>query len=93
MVAAARFELAPPKRLVSRHKLFSGSNLRRNPYLGSKFAPLLIPLSRRMTIVTLSKTTISQSKTTLVSKNITIKKRSRISSKTSDTYFFQEDYN
>ena len=84
---------APLKRLVSRHKLFSGSNLRRRPYIGSNFAPLFIPLSWRMTIVILSKTTIFQLKTTLASKNITTKKTSTISSKTSDTYFFLVRYN
>ena len=75
MVAAARFELAPPKRLVSRHKLFSGSNLRRKPHTGSNFAPLIITLSWRMTIVIPSKTTIFQSNATNDSKNTTIKKQ------------------
>ena len=84
---------APLKRLVSRHKLFSGSNLRRNPYPGSNFAPLFITLSWRMTIVIPSKTTIFQSKATIASKNITIKRKSRISLKTSDTYSFLVRYN
>ena len=69
MVAAARFELAPPKRLVSKHKLFSGSILRQKPYSGSKFAPLFITLSWRMTIVIPSKTTTFQSNATSDSKN------------------------
>ena len=84
---------APLKRLVSRHKLFSGSNSRRKPYTGSNFAPLFITLSWRMTIVIPSKTTILQSNATNASKNITIKKKSRISSKTSDTYSFPVRYN